>query len=294
MSTTRLTFLYPHLFRSIRAGDPVINTTCAARQAPRRPDVARCFSTTQRRRKRLIQRHGKAVEPFLGVGEASDSVKIFTPDGNTSEEPKKATEPAQKDTPTKSEPTSPGNVLSEETQAAMTMPGDKDNGTPLGKNKNDELPTPMQQAATNTAEPAAPLETILHMPPPKTQEEENTEKPPHLRTPPYVHHFDTYTLVQQVERGGFTAAQSITTMKAVRGLLAENMDMARRGLVSKSDVENVSESNGSVIPTNNNCRSHICSAQPVPSYELKFKTNGKPVMRRCVVNVLSYSMNQIF
>jgi hypothetical protein len=53
-----------------------------------------------------------------------------------------------------------------------------------------------------------------------------------------VHHFDTYTLVRDLERGGFTEAHSITAMKAVRALLATNLDVARAGLVSKSDVEN--------------------------------------------------------
>ena len=104
----------------------------------------------------------------------------------------------------------------------------------------EEQPTPIQQAATNTQDTIVPLETILEMPPPETAEEENASKPPHIQTPPYVHHFDTYTLVKQVEKGGFTTEQSITAMKAVRGLLAVNLDVARAGLVSKSDVENVS------------------------------------------------------
>jgi hypothetical protein len=43
-----------------------------------------------------------------------------------------------------------------------------------------------------------------------------------------------------VEAGGFTEEQAITAMKAVRGLLALNLDVAKAGLVSKSDVENVS------------------------------------------------------
>jgi hypothetical protein len=53
-----------------------------------------------------------------------------------------------------------------------------------------------------------------------------------------VHHFDTYSLVKQLEVGGWTRGQSITAMKAVRGLLASNLDVAQDGLVSKSDVEN--------------------------------------------------------
>jgi hypothetical protein len=68
--------------------------------------------------------------------------------------------------------------------------------------------------------------------------EEEQRKPPHLKTPPYVHHFDTYSLVKQLDRGGFTPDQSVSIMKAVRGILTGNMELAREGLVSKSNVEN--------------------------------------------------------
>jgi len=237
MSTIRLTFLYPHLFRSIRAGEPA---TTALRNRPRVParqclNSRRGFATTGRRREQtFVQRHGKAVEPFLHEGETADAVKVFTP-----EEVAKGGDGKKSDKPeSKSEPSSSA-PLSEETQAAMKLPGDeavedKDKGS------KEEQPTPRQQAAANTADQKAPLETILHMPPPETVEEQNASRPPHLQTPPYVHHFDTYTLVQQVEAGGFTNDQSITAMKAVRGLLALNLDVARAGLVSKSDVENES------------------------------------------------------
>jgi hypothetical protein len=73
------------------------------------------------------------------------------------------------------------------------------------------------------------------MPPPEDME---VDKPPHLTPPPYVHHFDTFGLVKKLNDGGFSPDQSTTIMKAVRTILAENMDLARRGLVSKSNVEN--------------------------------------------------------
>ena len=192
-----------------------------------------------------MQRHGKAVEPFLVVGESPDSVKVFTPEGEVKQaENEKSKEPKKPEQEAKSakevSSNSASGQLLEETQAAMVIPGDTNSPVLLGKQEAKDQPTPLQQAAANTANPLALLETVLQMPPPKTQEEENTEKPPHLQTPPYVHHFDTYTLVQQVEAGGFSPHQSIITMKAVRALLAANMDIAKRGLVSKSDVENVS------------------------------------------------------
>lgn len=90
----------------------------------------------------------------------------------------------------------------------------------------------------NKARTAKPLETVLQMGPPEAEKQEE-HKAPHLQAPPYVHHFDTFTLVRDLERGGFSEEQSVTIMKAVRGQLAVNLDVAKEGLVSKSDVENV-------------------------------------------------------
>ena len=204
-----------------------------------------------------MQRHGKAVEPFLTDGETAESLKVFTPvekgkDAAKSEEFKertqemerKAAEEAAEDEAEAAEAAhSSAAPLSEETRAAAAvLPGDPEVDT-TSKGKEDDKEkdlSPLQQAAKNTADPLPPLETVLQMPPPESLEDEDAAKPPHLQAPPYIHHFDTYTLVQQVEKGGFTTEQSITAMKAVRGLLALNLDVAKAGLVSKYDVENVS------------------------------------------------------
>jgi hypothetical protein len=61
-----------------------------------------------------------------------------------------------------------------------------------------------------------------------------------MAPPPYVHHFDTYSLVKQLGDGGYSQAQAIEVMKGVRAILAQNLDVAQESLVSKSDVENVS------------------------------------------------------
>jgi hypothetical protein len=245
MSTTRLTFLYPHLFRSIRVGESATKTVRLRARHPQQQYLKpRGFATTEREEQRFVQRHGKAVEPFLRHGETADSLKVFTPEEDGKDVDKgrdsvnksqntKAEEEESEDLEQEPSSTAP---LSEETQAAARLPGN--GGTPEEQSSVDG-PTPLQTAAKNTKDVLAPLETILQMPPPETAEERNAAKPPHLQTPPYVHHFDTYTLVQQVEAGGFTGEQSITAMKAVRGLLALNLDVAKAGLVSKSDVENV-------------------------------------------------------
>ena len=100
--------------------------------------------------------------------------------------------------------------------------------------KSNDAVTPSTEAQRVQARP---LNTVMEMPAPSVEKPEE-HKLPHLQTPPYVHHFDTYTLVNDLERGGFSADQSVTVMKAVRGLLAQNLDVAREGLVGKSDVEN--------------------------------------------------------
>lgn len=95
-------------------------------------------------------------------------------------------------------------------------------------------------AQDSPAKDGAPnaLETVLHIDPDSASKSDE-HKPPHLQAPPYVHHFDTYSLVKDLEKGSFTQDQSVTLMKAIRGLLAINLDVAKEGLVSKSDVENV-------------------------------------------------------
>ncbi|KAF4239644.1 hypothetical protein CNMCM6457_008564 [Aspergillus fumigatiaffinis] len=87
-----------------------------------------------------------------------------------------------------------------------------------------------------------PLEGVLHMPSPASPltptETSPSANKPHLTPAPYVHHFDTYSLVCDLSKGGFTEEQSITIMKAIRTILHNNLDIARQSLTSKSDVEN--------------------------------------------------------
>jgi hypothetical protein len=82
----------------------------------------------------------------------------------------------------------------------------------------------------------APTESVLNI---GQQEDSYSSKLPQLHPPPHMHHFDTWTLVRDLQKGGFSHEQAITIMKAVRLLLAENMDLAQDALVSKSNVENV-------------------------------------------------------
>ena len=254
MSTTRLTFLYPHLFRSVRVSDPVAKTARArARTSRVQCQPVRSFATSERTRRHSAQRHGKAVEPYSTSGAGAENQKGFPSlkDGNEMEkdkELKKSEERASTDSGNEGnevdgKPKSKDSVTSSaaplsDGMGASAASSEDSNASQQESGIKAETTTPPQDA--NKFASPAPLETVLQMPPPESPEQENATKPPHLQTPPYVHHFDTYTLVQQVEAGDFTTEQSITAMKAVRGLLAHNLDIAKAGLVSKSDVENVS------------------------------------------------------
>lgn len=126
-----------------------------------------------------------------------------------------------------------------------------DSSTGANEAKVSDTVTPFSEVQANArAELSAPLHDasnaltkILQMPPPMTEEAGTAEdeKPPHLQTPRYMHNFDTYTLVTKlIQDGSFSEQQAIDIMKALRGLLAANMDLARDGLVSKADAEMVS------------------------------------------------------
>ncbi|KFX87239.1 hypothetical protein V490_08402, partial [Pseudogymnoascus sp. VKM F-3557] len=103
------------------------------------------------------------------------------------------------------------------------------------KDRDNPAQTTDDAQAPNSNRDAPLTDSVLHMDPPL---ESLIGSLPHLAPAPYVHHFDSYTLTQRIAEGGFTSAQSVETMKIVRALLTANLDMAKDGLVSKSDVEN--------------------------------------------------------
>ena len=295
MSTTRLTFLYPHLFRSVRVSDSAANTARVRTQAPRiQCQHVRSFAASERRVRQSPQRHGKAVEPYPIGGGSADEFKIPASaiEGKDAEKSRE-----QSGTEVKSSEAEGG-------QSSATRPSSEGpssetlqntSNTNNLENESAAEPPSSQQPATNASQSFAPLETVLQMPPPERQDQENATKSPHLQTPPYVHHFDTYTLVQQVEAGDFTAEQSITAMKAVRSLLARNLDVAKAGLVSKSDVENVSCS-----PCCGQFYAHSFSrkatsfAQPALNCGQRSKISAKRRRRLCAENGPCCNMRWIF
>ena len=224
MSVPRLSSVYSTFFKAALFSEPsfqraAAQTSVANRTRPcLRPHQRRCQSTS-------FERYGSAKD-LLPPPQKPDSSSLKAKDeGPESPNSRKASEE--------------GNTVKKD---AGSEPERLDNAQGEKKAvdyvelKADEAHPPERVEGPRLEAPDRPLEKVLHMPAPTSAK---ASKPPHLETPPYVHHFDTYTLVKDLGKGGFTQDQSITLMKAVRSLLAANLELAKDSLVSKSDIENV-------------------------------------------------------
>jgi len=147
--------------------------------------------------------------------------------------------------PVKAEPVEP-EPSKDATEAQPKEPKDKD------KDSKEQKLSPLGNPE---------LDMVLSIPSPSEIKggdklsSQSSSTHPHLEASPYEHHFDTYTLVQELCKQQappptttgevsheqvipFSEAQSVTLMKAIRLMLAQNLDLAKEGLVSKSDTEN--------------------------------------------------------
>ncbi|PVH99366.1 hypothetical protein DM02DRAFT_656421 [Periconia macrospinosa] len=223
MAAPRLPFLWPILCKPIRGPHPCV------RLQPQKPtprptrSSQQCFATTTRRRDEVSQRYGTAQEPLPHLrSEQQDS-----------QEASQTQDQKQMETKGRSSSKEEGVDEDEDDEPPTTVPPSTSH-KPIEESA-DSPPSPIPMPAPLKTPEPKPLDTVLHMPSPA---EEEQRKPPHLKTPPYVHHFDTYSLVKDLTTSGFTQAQSVTVMKAVRDILTDNIALARQGLVSKSNVEN--------------------------------------------------------
>jgi hypothetical protein len=228
MAAPRLWFLYPSFFRATGA----VELGPIRKSVRHQPACARFTTSTRCCIDPRPQRYGTAKEPaphLLGEERAGRSATTDRP--AREQEIKDAVEEAIP-TPAEELPPTPPEESTEPEEVPKVDPSPVTNdATPAFSPPIDAPPPPELKSPQ-----ANPIETVLSMPSPAEEAEE--DKPPHLQTPRYVHHFDTYGLVQGLGSGGFTPDQSTTVMKAVRTILTENMNLARRGLVSKSNVEN--------------------------------------------------------
>lgn len=237
MSLHRLTFLYPHLWKNARVQAPGLPTgpLCLKRKRPSRSK----FSTaSQHREDTFPQRYGTAAEPL----------PISTPTSDQPERTKTLADAIEKEVkspgaPKQEKRSSPSQAKDESTTtsessvkiASEPTKSSTDDAAAAAANGSSPQPTPSAVSRETMIKPMDRLSQLEVSAP----SEDADHKPPHLQAPPYLHHFDTYTIVRDLQKGGFTHDQSVTLTKAVRSLLAVNLDIARQGLVSKSDVENV-------------------------------------------------------
>ncbi|KAH8781307.1 hypothetical protein F5883DRAFT_539880 [Diaporthe sp. PMI_573] len=269
MSTQRLSFLYPHLFRTARLGESAAGTTsgrCRRRATTTHnspSNHSRCaaapFGTsTTSGKASFAPRVGKGIEPKplgsvqdapaleshmtgskrpLGKVQAAPSLESEVKGSAASPPPakqgsgktdaKESTPEQRKDAARALDP------ATDSPKETLSSPGISSSE----KAKNEGATEAQEQDGAHKGKRASgPMDAVLHMEPPEKKKPK--DKPPHLAPSPYVHHFDSYSLVKQLEVGGYTQTQAITAMKAVRALLAQHLDTAQGGLISKSDVEN--------------------------------------------------------
>lgn len=238
MAVPRLSFLYPQFFKPLRTSDLQIGFRPLS-VAPTGKGNRQFHHGRKQRQESFAQRYGPAAElaiPPQLPQKSGDSQPTPSPAKEASPVAPKKDEVKPKSAHPKGEISTP-QPAKEPVSAAP--PTEKVKVKTVGWEKRDaEESHPKEVMQRPRVDTSKALETVLHLEAPTSKKAEEHHLP-HLHAPPYVHHFDTYSLVKDLEKGNFTEDQSITLMKAVRGLLAVNLDVAKEGLVSKSDVENV-------------------------------------------------------
>ncbi|KAF1834606.1 hypothetical protein BDW02DRAFT_497935 [Decorospora gaudefroyi] len=217
MAAPRLPFLWPMLFKPTKPPRvPVPKSKEGASPPTNRPRRRHLTTTPRWSEPPSTQRYGKAYE--------------HAPPALDQQPPK---EPQQKSPATSTKPSQ--EPLAEEAEEEDAPTATATPSTPTKASATEEILSPTPPPEPPKTGETKPLDSVLHIP---TTAEEDAHKAPHLKTPPYVHHFDTYGLVRKLSESSYTPNQSITIMKAVRQTLLTNMALAREGLVSKSNVEN--------------------------------------------------------
>ncbi|KAM0241242.1 hypothetical protein ACHAPO_002047 [Fusarium lateritium] len=211
-AAARLTFLSPQVLRGIR---PTPRSTAG---------FARHRGTFARRR-------GKAIEPQLL--KADPALNLNTSHPLISDSAIRPQLEISTETQEQLQSTPDRSVSATETQQQQDIASTNS----VQSKENETAEEERARIAREEAKQSGPLEAVLHMQPPETKAK-TTRPGPAMCPPPYVHHFDSYSLVKHLQGGGWSQEQATTSMKAIRTLLAENLEIAQSTLVSKSDVEN--------------------------------------------------------
>ncbi|KAK4962577.1 hypothetical protein LTR10_000203 [Elasticomyces elasticus] len=256
MAAPRLPFLWPMLFRTTEIQTPALRSARAAARF-------RAFHSSPRRRQQetVPQRYGSANEPppHLGVGPSTqqhqaEQVKLPKIGSKLQESGEKEVKTKQSESAEMKEPTTVDGTantpiirgdpmfdspeLETGSSPSLNQPTQPDE-KPVVESLLDSIPGPgtpsPEDTANTTAQTLSPDNpTMDHTP----DDHSPPIKAPHLDAPRYVHHFDTYGLVQQLTESGWSDQHAVSTMKAIRLMLADNMELAKDALVSKSMVEN--------------------------------------------------------
>ncbi|KND95063.1 Uncharacterized protein C27B12.07 [Tolypocladium ophioglossoides CBS 100239] len=247
-----LMFLYPQLLRAARAARSAGATGGGG------GGWAAAAAAARRVKSSFAPRHGKAVEP--GVWEQQQKQQ-------EEEQGQQPLTEQEAPPPAKQEDVEPAPE-----EPAVVQPEEKSTAEPVAVAEEKPKPKPEEDSETELKQPTETSEPLTSTPPKEAtessqaskEEEERarqtkeepkrsgpleaalfTQAPeqvakqhPHMSPPPYVHHFDSYSLVKQLQEGGYSQEHATTAMKAVRALLAQNLEVAQQSLVSKSDVEN--------------------------------------------------------
>ena len=217
MATPRLSFLYPNFFRAIRSCEPQTYRSIGNSSKSTRRKAAGLHTSTHRSQQAHTSRYGPAATQNLPPP-PKPSEPLYTE--KTKQEPKE-------------DPHS--NYDHNEVEHDVVADGKESQYV----TRDAAIPTPSMPQ--EDAEPLGnkELDIVLSVPSPSEIKGSDAHRHPHLEASPYEHHFDTYSLVQQLAvQHSFANDQSVTLMKAVRLMLAINLDVAKEGLVSKSDTEN--------------------------------------------------------
>ncbi len=230
MATPRLPFLYPNFFRSIKSCEPTTWRSIRTPPTQKQGRTARLHTSQRRAQDTQHQRYGPATADARLPPPSKPAESYYSV---SSPEPKKeaAKAEARQKEAEKEEPLSQQGESEVDVKAAES--GKED--TPLGKEETQAGLTEEDKAAD--PEPKRALDMVLQIPSP-SEIKGKAERHPHLEASPYEHHFDTYTLVQDLIKHGYTEDQAVTLMKSIRLMLAINLEIAKEGLVSKSDTEN--------------------------------------------------------
>lgn len=240
MSPPRLSFLYPHHFKSIRSCESKLPRSLPRSRKP--AGSSEICTSVQRAEETYPQRYGAAAELQKPPSGAPESPGVTTTLANAIETEVKAQN--EKKNEAKSDSTRPS-IIAGGSQVVKKPPASSLESQTLPDNMpqpskldgNDVHPRDPVIPGTIITPPGKSLETVLQMG--VSGKEVENHKQLNMHPSPYVHHFDTFKFVRDLGDGGFSEQQSVGLMKAVRSLLAMNLKVANESFVSKSDVENV-------------------------------------------------------